>query len=231
MHPQHECDNRGTYEPYLGAHTGCEVTKKDGLILRLRRDGRLKKTISFTINGQKYGLSAYFRLDDALNNRLLRPRHSPSWISLTPSIDFWAATPGVNAAWVIKIVHDSGVATSGNAAGWTQVFEVPNPNAANASDASGSSSPDSENESGRGSIQSRDGGNPESNQHNEGSSATEQGCLAPTLALAQPKMTPGTPWYLQLVFFRQEAELARNFRQVAPLAQFHWEEDDAELWH
>ncbi|KAL1844035.1 hypothetical protein VTJ49DRAFT_5786 [Mycothermus thermophilus] len=108
------------YYPYLGPTTGCAKAKANGLV---------KKTITFIVNGNKYGIAAYYDVDEAIDNLLLRPRHTPTWINIAPPLmlmDFWqqdilAAT---NAGKALTVDNDNGIGATADHNTWKAVNRV-----------------------------------------------------------------------------------------------------------
>lgn len=54
-----------------------------------KKDGLIKKVIKLQIGGQEWGLVAYYTLDDAIKDRLARPRNT----SLNAGLVAWGLNP------------------------------------------------------------------------------------------------------------------------------------------
>ncbi|KAL1844036.1 hypothetical protein VTJ49DRAFT_5787 [Mycothermus thermophilus] len=121
---------RQALTPYLGPHIANDQAKRRGLV---------KKTIVFDINGEKYGIAAYYTVDDVLNGTVQRPRHLATWNGFNVSVnnllpDFWnQRTLATNPlSQVITIINDGGMALASNGAAWAMAANVPAPVAVNA---------------------------------------------------------------------------------------------------
>ncbi|KAL1844033.1 hypothetical protein VTJ49DRAFT_5784 [Mycothermus thermophilus] len=209
---EYERQHQEIFEPYLGQHTGCTGVKKGGeIIMKAKRHGLLKKSIFFTVNGQKYGLAAYFTLADGLAGTLPRPRHSPRWIPVLLSPDFWASPPNGNGAWAVELANDNGHASSADAHGWRNALEVLPPNAANSNNLS---SPNDTDPSGNDESEADD--------YDVESGADNMGLTDVNNAAPYPVWQP-TPADL--------AELSRAAQRAVLLAQHEAEAADEELRH
>ncbi len=98
--------------PYVGrANAGIEGLKDDGLI---------KKTISFTIFGERWGVVAYYTLNDALFAALPRPRSDPAirkaLATIGLSSQFWAQPHQASKPRAVEMIDDLDV--RGTSARW-----------------------------------------------------------------------------------------------------------------
>jgi hypothetical protein len=109
---------KNIYHPLLAAHVGMANAKRDGLI---------KKTISFTVDTKKYIVTSYYTLNDILTGTLTRVRHHIAWNAL----NFDKLSPR-NAIWDglpldYVMTNDNAVGRSDQVQVWSSVKRIIGP--------------------------------------------------------------------------------------------------------
>ncbi|KAL2124150.1 hypothetical protein VTJ04DRAFT_515 [Mycothermus thermophilus] len=103
--------------PLLGLHLGTQNSRRQGL---------LKKRISFDIGGREYCVINYYCPADVLGGLLRRPRHTPNWPGITAAAlpaHYWAQRANRRHT----IANDNGVAPAWQTPMWSQAPELAAP--------------------------------------------------------------------------------------------------------